>query len=193
VVQYLSMSEIKAGTIRKNMYLSFKGQPHQVTKTDFMSPGKGSAFMRVKLRNIDTGHTVDFTYKSNEMVEILDVTNQQLQYLFHDSTGVVFMNGRTYEQVTVPIELAEDQIDLLTPEVQVYILFNDTKPIGISLPPKVTLKVIEAVDSAAGNTVGQARKEVTLETGLVISAPIFVKTGDELIIDTETKSYVSRK
>ncbi len=186
------MPEIKAGSLRKHMYISFKGQPHQVVKTDFISPGKGSAFMRVKLRNFETGNTVDFTYKSNESVPQIDVTNQQLQYLYHDSSEVVFMNARTYEQVSIPVSFAEDSLQLLTPDVQVYVIFNDETPIGISLPPKVTLKVTDAIEAVAGNTVGQARKEVTLETGLVVQAPLFVKKGDSLIIDTETKTYISR-
>ncbi|MFZ1721760.1 MAG: elongation factor P [Microgenomates group bacterium] len=186
------MSEIKAGSLRKNMYISFKGHPHKVVKTDFMSPGKGSAFMRVKLRNFETGNSVDFTYKSNESITQIDVTNQQLQYLYHDNMSVVFMNTRSYEQVSVPIEFAEDSLQLLTPDVQVYVLFNDEIPIGISLPPKVTLKVTDAIEAVAGNTVGQARKEVTLETGLVVQAPLFVKKGDSLVIDTETKTYISR-
>lgn len=186
------MPTIKAGNIRKGNYIKFKDQPYLVTKTDFMSPGKGSAFMRVKMKSVKTGHTQEFTYKSTEAVEELEVNNQEMQYLYQDSSSAVFMNPRTYAQVEIPISLVEDQIQLLTPEIKVYIMFYQDDAIGVTLPPKVTLEVTQAHPAVAGNTQGQARKEVMLETGLKVQAPIFVNKGDKLVIDTETKSYVSR-
>lgn len=186
------MADIKAGNIRKGMYILFKGEPFLVTKTDFMSPGKGSAFMRVKMRSIKTASTQEFTYKSTESVEQLDVTNQEMQFLYEDGTDVVFMNPRSYEQVSINRELVEDASGLLTPDVTVYIMFYNDEAIGVSLPPKVVLEVTHAEEASAGNTVGQAKKPVTLETGLEVMAPLFVKTGDKLVIDTATKAYVSR-
>jgi elongation factor P len=186
------MPEIKAGNIRKGMYILFKNQPFLVTKTDFMSPGKGSAFMRVKMRGVKSEATQEFTYKSTESVEQLDISSVEMQYLYEDGSVVVFMNPRDYDQVEVPRKLLEDKLDLLTPDVKVYIMFYDDEAIGASLPPKVTLEVVEAEEAVAGNTVGQARKEVKLETGLLVQAPLFVKKGDKLIIDTDSKTYVSR-
>jgi elongation factor P len=186
------MSEIKAGNIRKGNYLLFKNDPCLVTKTDFMSPGKGSAFMRVKLKNIRTGNTQEFTYKSTESVEMADISSVQMQFLYLDADEAVFMDSSSYEQATVPRDLLEGRDLLLTSEVSVYVMMYADKAIGVSFPAKVKLKVAHAEDATAGNTVGQARKNVTLETGLVLQAPVFVKTGETLIIDTETKSYVSR-
>lgn len=186
------MSTIKAGNIRKGMYLIHKGQPFYVTHTDFMSPGKGSAFMRVKFRNIITGNTEEFTYKSNESVQEAEVESKQMQFLYVDGGDSVFMNTATYEQVEISTSLLEGKEGLLTPEIQVYVMFYEDKPLGVSFPPKVKLKVTYAEDATAGNTQGQARKMVTLETGMEISAPIFVKEGDTLVIDTESISYVSR-
>lgn len=191
-VQYPLMPSIKAGNIRKGSYIRFKNQPHMVTKTDFMSPGKGSAFMRCKLKNIDTGSTVEFTFKSNETVEELDIASVKMQYLYHDAEEVVFMNQRSYEQASVPVALLEDQLLLLVPEVEAYVLLFEEKPIGVSLPPKVTLTVTRADDAVAGDTVGQAKKEAELETGLLIQVPLFVKKGEKIIVDTATKQYVSR-
>ena len=186
------MSTIKAGSIRKGMYLVHKGQPYYVTHTDFMSPGKGSAFMRVKYRNAKTGNTEEFTYKSNESVEEADVQSKQMQFLFADGDESVFMDNTTFEQVSIPNRLLEDKKGLLSPDIQVYVLFNEGKAMGVSFPPKVRLKVTYAEEATAGNTQGQARKMVTLETGLEIAAPIFVKEGDTLVIETDTISYVSR-
>lgn len=180
------------GNIRKGMYIKFKNDPFQVMKADFMSPGKGSAFMRVKFKNLRTGNTQEWTYKSTETVEVLDIVSKQMQFLYLDGEEVVFMDPRSYEQVSIPGELMDGKTELLTPEVQAYIMFYDDKAIGVTLPPKIRLKVEFAEDAVAGDTVGGARKNVTLETGLVVQAPLFVKTGDVLVIDTETKAYVSR-
>jgi len=184
--------KIKAGNIKKGSYILFKNQPHLVTKTDFLSPGKGSAFMRLKLKNIKTGNTVEFTYKSNETVEELDVSSKKMQYLYHDANEVVFMDERTYEQVSVPSDLIEDKLDLLTPEINLYIMIIDDQPVGVSFPPKVKLKVKRAENAVAGDTVGGAKKEIELETGLKIQAPLFIKTGETVVVDTDTKQYVGR-
>ncbi|MBU0978721.1 elongation factor P [Patescibacteria group bacterium] len=186
------MPNIKAGNITKGSYIQFKNQPYMVTKADFTSPGKGSAFMRCKLKSVKTGQTQEFTYKSNETVEELEIQSLKMQFLYADSTSVFFMNDRTYEQQEVPLALLDDKLDLLTADVDVFILMSEVETLGVSLPPKVKLKVTEARDAVAGNTVGQARKEVTLETGLKVQAPLFIKTGDVLIIDTDSKQYVSR-
>lgn len=183
---------IKAGSIRKGMYILFKNVPHYVTKTDFMSPGKGSAFMRVKLKNIKTGNTQEFTYKSTESVEQVDVQSQKMQFLYKDGESAVFMNPQTYEQAEVLLSLIGEKSQLLTPEVEVYVMFFEEKPIDVSFPPKITLKVEYAEEAVAGNTMGTARKMVKLESGFEVAAPIFVKEGDYLVIDTESMTYDSR-
>lgn len=183
---------IKAGNVRKNTYVLFKNQPHLVTKTDFMSPGKGSAVMRLKMRNIKTGFSQEFTFKSTDSIEEVEVSSRELQFLYADESEVVFMDQRSYEQVSVDRSLVDDQVDLLTSETSVYVVFYEEKAIGVHLPPKVTLKVTYSEEATAGNTVGQARKQAEVETGLKVSVPLFVKTGDSIIIDTNTKEYISR-
>ena len=183
---------IKAGNIRKNMYVLFKNDPHYVTKTEFMSPGKGSAVMRVKMRNVKTGFSQEYTYKSTENVEEVEVNSRELQFLYADGSEVVFMDNRSYEQVSVKRELVAEQVDLLTSDAMVYVVFYQDEAIGVRLPPKVTLKITYSEEATAGNTVGQARKNAELETGLKVLVPLFVKTGDSIIVDTVTKEYVSR-
>ena len=183
---------IKAGNIKKGSYILFKNAPCLVTKTDFMSPGKGSAVMRAKVKNVKTGFSQEYTFKSTENVEEVEVSSRELQYLYADDTEVVFMDQRTFEQVSVDRALVEEQIDLLTSEAMVYVVFYDEKAIGVHLAPKVTLKITYSEESTAGNTVGQARKVAEVETGLKVMVPLFVKTGDSIIIDTATKEYVSR-
>lgn len=183
---------IKAGTIRKGMYILFKNSPCLVTKTDFVSPGKGSAFMRAKFKNVKTGNTQEFTYKSTEAIELIDVESQKMQFLYKDSDEAVFMNSQTFEQVEVPLNLIGEKVKLLSPEAEVYVMIYDEKPIDVGFPPKIILKVVYAEPAVAGNTMGTARKMVKLENGFEVSAPIFVKEGDNLVIDTESMSYDSR-
>ncbi|MEX0896035.1 MAG: elongation factor P [Patescibacteria group bacterium] len=186
------MSTIKAGNIRKGKYILHKNVPHQVTKTEFVSPGKGSAFMRAKIRSAETGSTQEYTFKSTEPIEEVEVVSRELQFLYADDTEATFMDPRNFDQISVPVSLIGKQVQLLTSDSKVYVLLYQDKAIGVSLPPKVSLKVKHAEEAAAGNTVGQARKEAELETGMKIAVPIFVKTGDLVVIDTQTCSYVSR-
>lgn len=186
------MAIIKGGNIRKGSYLLFKNEPHLVTKTEFMSPGKGSAFTRARLKNVRTQYSQEFTFKSTESVEEIEVNTRLMQYLYHDQEEVVFMDPASYEQVSIPVALVDDKLGFLTSDLEVYILFYEEKAIGVRLPPKVTLKVTYAEDATAGNRVNAPKKPVTLETGITVQAPLFINVGDMVIVDTESGEYVSR-
>jgi elongation factor P len=186
------MATTNAGNVSKGMYLIFKGQPQLVTKTEFMSPGKGSAIMRVKFKNPKTGSAQDFTYKTNEQVEVAEVEKQEMQLLYRDGDEVFFMNQRSYEQTSIPFKLIKDQFGFITPELKVTILFYDDQAIGVSLPAHVTMKVTEAFDAVAGNRVNAPKKPVTVETGITVHVPLFIKTGDLIVIDTTTGEYLNR-
>lgn len=186
------MSTVKGGNIAKGMFILFKNEPFEVMKAEFYAPGKGSAISRVKLKSLRTGNTQEFTYKSNESVEELDVMAKEMQYLYHDATEAVFMDPRTYEQVTIPAVQLAGKTGYLIPELMMYVVFLDEKPIGVRFPLKVHLKVVEAGDAVAGNTVVAAKKPVQLETGIQVLVPLFIKQGETLIIDTTTGEYVSR-
>ncbi|MDQ3008692.1 MAG: elongation factor P [bacterium] len=186
------MAMTNGGNIRKGSYILFKDQPHLVTRTEFVSPGKGSAFTRSKLKNVKSGAVQEFTFKSSESIEELDVSTTEMQFSYIDGKDVVFMDPRTYEQVTVPADLLEDKLGFLTPDVTMYIIFYDDAAIGVRLPNTVKLKVTYTEDATAGNRVNAPKKPVTLETGLVIHAPLFIKEGDVLIVDVESGLYLSR-
>ncbi len=186
------MATVNGGNLKKGMYISFKGQPHQVTGTQFVSPGKGSAFTRAKLKNLTTGNTLEFTFKSTETIEVLDIPSRELTYSYHDDDVVAFMDMRTYEQFEVKRDLVGDGVYYLTPDVKAYVMFLDDQPIGVTLPPKVKLKVTEAPEAIKGDRVTAGKKPVVMETGLTVQAPIFIKTGETLLIDTTNGEYVSR-
>lgn len=186
------MSQVKANTVRKGAYITHKSQPHIVLTTSFINPGRGSAFARLKLKNVKTGSTEEVTYKSHDSVELLEVTSTQYQFLYLEGSEVVLMDPRTYQQLEVSREFFEGKERLLSSESLVYVLQLDEEPLGVIMPPKVTLTVTRAEPAVAGNTVGQAKKTVEVETGAKLQVPIFVSEGERIIIDTETENYLSR-
>lgn len=186
------MSQISAGSIEKKMYLLFKNVPHQVVKSEFLNPGKGSAVMKVRLRNVQTGATSDFTYRTNESVDQLDIDKKEMNFLYADEQDAVFMDPQSFEQVNVPLSLLEGQIGFLIPNLLCWIIRYQEKAIGVLLPPHVNLKVIESPDATAGNRVNAPKKTVKVETGIEVQAPLFIKEGETIVVDTSTGEYVSR-
>lgn len=186
------MPIINGGNIKKGSYILFKNQPALVTKTEFVAPGKGSAFMRARMKFVKTGSTQEFTFKSVEPVEEIDMVIREMQYLYIDGDEVVFMDPRTFEQVSINTGLLEEKVGYLIPELTMYILFYNDEAIGVRFPMNVKLKVTYAEDATAGNRVNAPKKPVTVETGIEVQVPLFVKTGDIVIIDTDTGAYVSR-
>lgn len=186
------MATINAGNIEKGSYIIFKGAPHMVTKAEFMSPGKGAAIMRVKLKSVKNAATTEFTYKTNEQIEVADVDKKEMEYLYRDGGELVFMNPKTYDQASVPLALIEDQFGYLTPNLKCWVLWYQGEAIGVGLPPNVTLKVTESPNEVVGNRINAPKKTVKLETGISAQVPIFIKTGEKVLIDTGTGEYLGR-
>jgi len=186
------MSKVKAGNIKKGTYLLHSNQPHYVTAAKFVSPGKGSAFSKVKLRNVKSGSISEFTFKSHDSVEELDIESVEMNFLYDDGESAVFMNPRTYEQVNLSKKLLGNKIKMLTSDISIYVLFHEGKALDVTMPPKVKLKVKKAEEATAGGRQTAGKKPVTTESGLIVQAPLFIKIGDTLVIDTSTGEYVSR-
>jgi len=186
------MISVNAGNITKGMYLIFKGKPHYVTKADFMSPGKGSAVMRVKYKSVDTGAAIEFTYKMNEQVEMADIEKREMEFSYRDGAEMVFMNPKTYDQVSIPVAIIEDKIGFFLGNIKCWVMFYKGEAIGIALPSSVTLVVTESPNEVAGNRINAPKKTVKLETGMEARVPIFIKKGEKVMIDTETKEYLGR-
>lgn len=186
------MITVNAGNITKGMYLMFKDKPHFVTKADFMSPGKGSAVMRVKYRDVATGNAIEFTYKTNEQVELADIEKKEVEFSYRDGNEMVFMSPKTYEQVNVPVKLVEDKLGFFNGTITCWITMYKGEPIGVSLPSSVTFVVTESPNDIAGNRVNAPKKVVKLETGMEAQVPIFIKKGEKVMIDTESNEYLGR-
>ena len=186
------MVTVNAGNITKGSYLMFRGEPHLVTKADFMSPGKGAAVMRVKYKNLKTGNVVEFTHKTNEQVEVADIEKKEMEFSYRDGDDLVFMHSKTYEQANVPVSLVEDKIGFFNGNIKCWVMFYKGNPIGVTLPASVTLEVVESPNEVAGNRINAPKKNVKLETGMIVQVPIFIKKGEKVTIDTETKEYLGR-
>jgi len=183
---------IKAGSISKGMFILYKNEPHLIAEREFVNPGKGSAFVRVKLKNLKSGLVIKQTIKSGESVEDIDVIIRNVQYLFADKDNYHFMDSETYEQSTIQIEGLEDKKDFLKEGSNLQIAMWENEPVDIILPFKMSFEVTEAEDGLKGDTVSGATKTITIETGLNVKVPLFIKKGDKILINTETKEYVER-
>jgi len=159
----------------------------------FVSPGKGSAFYKTKLKSLYTGRVVEYTYKSGEKVEEVLVETHEAQYSYFDGTAYVFIEPRTFEQYSVPAEvIGEDKI-YLKEELLYRIKFYDEKAVGVTLPKSIVCVVAETENSIKGDTATSAMKNAVLDTGAKVLVPLFIKAGEEIMISTETGSYLSRK
>ncbi|MGI5826523.1 MAG: elongation factor P [Patescibacteria group bacterium] len=186
------MATISTADLKKGLAIIFRDVPHIVVDKTFVSPGKGSAFYRTKLKNLKTGNVLEFTFKSGEKLEEAPVEVQELQYLYQEGANLVFINPRTYEQLSLPKEMAGDFFPLMKEgEIyQVYVL--DSQAVALRPPLKVRLKVTRTEPGAKGNTVTGATKEIEVETGYKLQAPLFIKEGDTVSINVETGQYSER-
>ncbi len=179
--------------ISKDIVIRYKDDLYVVTEFQKISPGKGSAFVRTKLKNIRTGKVLESTFKDGEVMDIVEVEKKKMQYLYKDAHGFAFMDNATYEQVIVSEALMEGKDDFLKEGIDVMVVTHEGVPMNVELPKKVTLKVTQADPGVRGDTAsGNVTKEVTLENGTKIRAPLFIKEGDSLVINTETGAYAER-
>lgn len=186
------MSKISTADFQKGIFIEFKGETHQIIEFQFVNPGKGSAFVRTKLKNIKTGRVAEFTYKSGEQVDEVPINVREMQYLYKQGEDTIFMDRFTYEQMTLSKELVGDFHKFLK-EGEIYqILVHEGVAVGMRYPKKVRLLVTDAEEGARGNTVSGAKKTVTLETGVTIAVPLFIKKGDLIAIDPESGGYLER-
>lgn len=184
---------MKAGAIDKGLYMLFRGDPYQVTDREFVNPGKGSAFVRLKLKHARTGQVIREVIKSHETVEEADVEARDVQYLYSDADHLVFMDTGSYEQFNVPAASVEESITRFLKEGESYqVLMWGEDPLAVQLPLKMKLEVTDAPHAERGDTATGATKTATTETGLTLQVPLFIKTGDRVVVNTTTGAYVER-
>lgn len=183
----LGITEIKTG--RK---IIFNNEPFLVLDYQHSMIGRGGAVMRTKLKNLLSGAIIDYTFAGADKVEEAEISKSHAQYLYHEGDDYQFMDTETYDQFSLSKDVIGAATDYLVEGTEVSILNWNNHPINVEIPVKVTLKVTDAPPGIKGDTASGGDKVVTLETGLQVTTPLFIKTGDSLIINTEKGTYVSR-
>jgi elongation factor P len=174
------------------MAIEVEGQIFTIVEFQHVKPGKGGAFVRTKLKNIETGAVLDRTFRPVEKFRRVRVETKKMQYLYATPDEVVLMDNDTYEQLSLPPELAGDSISYIKDNMEVEIQMIDGKPAQLVPPIFVEFEITETQPGVKGDTVSGGSKPATIETGIEIQVPLFVKTGDVIKIDTRTGGYVER-
>ncbi|MEO7330442.1 MAG: elongation factor P [Minicystis sp.] len=178
--------------IRKGLKMMVDGQPCAVIEFQFVKPGKGQAFTRLKVRNMMSGNVLERTMKSGESIEPADIEERQLQYIYPEGEDFVFMDEATGDQIHVPGDKIGDDARWLSDGMKVDITLYNGAPIGVSLPAHVTLQIVTSEPGVKGDTASGATKPATVSTGAVVNVPLFVKENEWIKIDTETGKYLER-
>lgn len=183
---------ISSNDFRTGVTIELDGDVYSVVEFQHVKPGKGSAFVRTKLKNRRTGGVVERTFRAGEKVPKAHIDKRQMQYLYNEGDMYTFMDTENYEQITLNVEQLDDAIKYLKENMNIDILFYQGQPMGVELPNSVILKVIETEPGVKGDTATGATKTAKLETGATVLVPLFVNVDDELVIDTRTGQYVQR-
>ncbi len=177
---------------RKGLKIEIDGEPLTIVDFQHVKPGKGGAFVRTKMKSLITGNTIEKTFRSGEKVDVPNLEEKTMTYLYEDETGYWFMDTNTYEQMNLKEENIEDALGYLKENVEVGILFHNDKPIGVDLPMFMELAVAETDPGLRGNTASGGSKPAKLETGKTIQVPLFINEGDVVKVDTRTDAYIER-
>ncbi len=183
---------IDSGDLRKGSKILLDNYPCTILEAEHVKPGKGSAFARCRLRNLQTGQLLEKTFKSNESFEEPNLEYKEMQYLYMENEMYVFMDNTNFEQTSVSEKLVADAKVFLKENLPVGVQFFNDKPISIELPTFVTLPIIYCEPGFKGDTAQGGSKPATVEGGHVVNVPLHLKEGDVLKIDTRTGEYVEK-
>jgi elongation factor P len=183
---------MQATNIRKGHIIEVSGEPCRVMEFRHVTPGKGNAVVQTRLRNLRSGSSFEQRFRSTENVERVVLETQEFEYLYQDGPDYVFMNTESYEQVNLSNELLGDMVQYLLSNTKVGVEFYQGEAMGVNMPAKVNLKVVETEPSLKGATAASHNKPATLETGLVLQVPPFIEIGELITVDTSDGKYVER-
>ncbi len=184
--------QVSTNQFKNGMHVQVDGQVWRIVEFQHVKPGKGGAFVRTKLKSVDTGAVVDKTFRAGEKMPRVHTETKNVQYLYDAGDEVVFMDEATYEQLHLPRADVAGELQYLQPSSSVQLLTVDGRPAGIQLPASVELAVADTEPGVRGDTVSNVTKPATLETGAVVQVPLFVNVGDRIKVDTREARYISR-
>jgi elongation factor P len=183
---------MKANDIKPGQVLNLDGTAYLVTKTENVKPGKGGAFVQTKLKSIKHGNVTEKRFRSVDDVEATNLDKRDVEYLYQDSSGAVFMDGESYEQFTIPEDILGDTLMFIRPNESVKGMFLEGQCITVELPPAVELTITETEPGIKNATATNVMKEAVCETGLKVRVPPFIKEGEVVKINTDTREYLNR-
>jgi len=183
---------ISTNDMRPGQTLNLDGRLFTITYYQHVKPGKGHAFVKTKLKNVDTGAVTDRTFRADEKIELAVLDKREMQYLYKEDAGLVFMDAETYEQVHVDAELLGEAGKFLSDGTTCVVQTYEGRPVGADLPVSMVLTITETEPGMKGDRVSGALKPATVETGAVVQVPLFLNTGDKIKIDTRNGQYSSK-
>ena len=183
---------INNNDIKNGMTIKIEHNIFQIVEFQHVKPGKGPAFVRIKLKNLRTGANIEETFNTNIKFEKANINKQSMQFLYKNGEVYNFMNMETYEQIELNESQIEDSVDFLKEGLDVELSFYEGELLGVILPDKIVLKIVRTDAAVKGNTTSNATKEATLETGLVVKVPLFIEEGESIIVSTKDGKYDSR-
>lgn len=183
---------VNTNQFRNGMHIEHKGSTWRIVEFQHVKPGKGGAFVRTKLKHLESGSVVDETFRAGEKFPRVHTEVKNVQFLYDDGTDAHFMDEQSYEQFGLPRAEITDALDYLLPSSSVQMLAVNGKLSGIQLPASVELAVTETEPGVKGDTVSNVTKPATVETGAVVQVPLFVNVGDRIKIDPREARYISR-
>ena len=183
---------VSTNQFRNGMHIELDGQTWRIVEFQHVKPGKGGAFVRTKVKNLDTGAVVDRTFRAGEKFERIFTETKNVQYLYDDGSEVHFMDEETYEQFSLPHAELENELPYMQPSTSAQVLVVGGTPSSVQLPASVELTVTETEPGVKGDTVSNVMKPATLETGAVVNVPLFVNSGERIKVDPREGRYISR-
>lgn len=178
--------------IKNGMTIKYEGNIYQVVEFQHVKPGKGSAFVRTKLKNLRTGATTEITFNAGVKIETAHVEKQNMQFLYSQGDTYYFMNMQTFDQIELNKSSLGDDVKFLKENLEVIISFYEGEVMGVILPDKIEYLITKSDPGVKGNTTSTAMKDAELETGMVVKVPMFISEGERIIVSTSDGKYVSR-
>ena len=183
---------VSTNQFRNGMHIALDGSVWRIVEFQHVKPGKGGAFVRTKLKGLDSGAVVDRTFRAGEKFARVHTEVKNVQYLYDAGEDVVFMDEETFEQFNLPRESVSDVLEFVQPSSSVQMLTVDGRPAGVQMPSSLELTVAETEPGVKGDTISNVTKPATLETGAVVQVPLFVNVGDRIKVDPRERRYISR-
>lgn len=188
MAQQVSTNEIRGG-----YKVEVEGQPYTIISNEFVKPGKGQAFNRIKMKHLLTGRVIEKTFKSGDKFDVADVNELEMRLLYKEAEGVVFMDEKSFEQMTIPFANIGDTEQWLIDDHLYNVIFYNGSPVSVAAPTFIEMVITETSPGVRGDTAsGRVLKPAILESGAKIQVPIFVEQGEKIKVDTRTGEYVSR-